>query len=366
MTSLEIENLRKLDSKELRSFVTMSAQNERHHMMRVLYGLQEIERKRLHLEWGFSGLHQFCVVALGYSEGSAARRVQASRLLRDVPDVKAKLEEGTLSLSVAAQAQSFFYRESKLARSYTSEGKRELLKKLDHKTSRETEVELLKLSPQALPQERLRQVTPEHQELRVILDAEIIQALEEFKALASHQLPNDSHQEVLRLALTIAAETLRKKKLGADRKTQAATEPPLIHNITPTSVPTHVLDSISEAPRRVESKRRGSRFISVATKRAVWERDGGACAYVDPETHRRCSSKIRLEFDHYPIPFSRGGKSTPQNLRLLCRVHNAYGAEKIFGRYRMPMGNGFSQSIKAKKESKGTRPEQLFPARRNS
>ena len=323
MTSLEIENLRKFESQELRSFVTSSAQNERHHMMRVLYGLQEIERKRLHLEWGFSSLHQFCVEALGYSEGSAARRVQASRLLRDVPEVKAKLEEGTLSLSVAAQAQSFFYRESKMARSYTLENKRELLEKLDHKTSRETEVELLKLSPQALPQERLRQVTPEHQELRVILDAEMIQALEDFKTLASHQLPNGTHQEVLRLALRTAAETLRKKKLGADRKLQASTPPSLVHNVTPTSVPS-----------RFSGPRRGSRFISGAAKRAVWERDGGACGYIDPVTNRRCGSKARLEFDHHPIPFARGGESTPGNLRLLCRSHNAYGAEKIFGKYR--------------------------------
>ncbi len=333
MNSSEIENLRKLDSKGLRSFVLTSAQNERHHMLRVLYSLQEIERKRLHLEWGFSSLHQFCVEALGYSEGSAARRVQASRLLRDVPEVKAKLEEGALSLSVAAQAQSFFYRESKLNRSYTSEKKRDLLSKLDHKTSRETEVELLKLSPQALPKERVRQVTPEHQELRVILDTEMIQALEEFKTLASHQLPNRSHQEVLRLVLKTATEMLRKKKLGVGRKAQSSAEPPLIHNSTPTTV-----------PRRFSGPQRGSRFISVVTKRAVWERDGGACAYVDPVTHRRCGSRLRLEFDHHPIPFARDGDNTTENLRLACRQHNAYGAEKIFGKYRAPTGSVNSQS----------------------
>ena len=351
MNSLEIENLRKLDSKELRSFVTTSAQNERHHMLRVLYGLQEIERKRLHLEWGFSSLHQFCVEALGYSEGSAARRVQAARLLRDVPEVKAKLEEGTLSLSVAAQAQSFFYRESKLARSYTPEKKRDLLDKLDHKTSRETERELLKLSPQALPQERLRQVTPEHQELRVILDAEMIQALEDFKALASHQLPNASHQEILRAAVKIATNTLQQKKFGAARKPQSATKPPLIHKFTPTTGPWRFSGPcrgsrvFSVATKSVKSgKDRASRFIPVATKRVVWERDGGACAYVDPATQRRCGSNIRLEFDHHPIPFARGGGSTPQNLRLACRKHNAYESEKTFGRHRAPASNSNENS----------------------
>lgn len=367
MTTVEIQNLRRLDSWALRNFVTTAAQSERNYLVKVLHGLQEIERRRLFLEWGFPSLHQFCVDALGYSEGSAARRVQASRLLKDVPEVEAKPADGTLSLSVAAQAQTFFYRESKTAAAYTPQQKREVLATLNHKTSRETERELLKLSPQSLPQERIRQVSPEHQELRLILDADLLAAIEEFKALASHQIGNNAiptsctqsapghFQEVFRLALTIANEALRKKKLGVERKPRAtpkkpkasaktyeAKQPtPLIHNATPTPE-WPVLSSGRESKLKValysgsgrqQHQHQPSRFIPVAIKRAVWERDGGNCAYLDPMTRRRCCSRVRLQFDHFPTPFARGGESTFENLRLACSRHNAYASEKLFGKY---------------------------------
>jgi hypothetical protein len=330
MTDLEIQNLRKLGPDSLRNFVTTSAKHERHHMLRVLYGLQEIERKRLFLEWGFSSLHHFCAEALGYSEGSAARRVQASRLLREVPEIKSKLEDGTISLSVAAQAQSFFYRESKTTE-YSPQRKREVLLALDHKTTRETERELLKLSPQSLPQERLRQVTAEHQELRVLLDKNLLQAMEEFKSLSSHQLPNGSHQELIRKAFEIANATLLKKKIGSSRKKVTPSKPAqpanraLIHNPAP------ALERNIDISKTADPM--ASRFIPNATMRAVWERDQGCCAYVNPVTRRRCRSKLRLEFDHFPIPYARGGTSTMDNLRVACRQHNAYAAEKLFGRY---------------------------------
>ena len=72
-----------------------------------------------------------------------------------------------------------------------------------------------------------------------------------------------------------------------------------------------------------------SRHIPAAVKRAVRERDGDRCAFVS-ESGQRCSSSTRLEFDHIE-PVSRGGESTVENLRLLCRAHNQYAAEREFG-----------------------------------
>ncbi|MCB0387142.1 MAG: HNH endonuclease, partial [Bdellovibrionales bacterium] len=42
-----------------------------------------------------------------------------------------------------------------------------------------------------------------------------------------------------------------------------------------------------------------------------------------------CNSQYMLEIDHR-FPFSLGGAHTPENLRLLCRVHNQYRAEMLF------------------------------------
>jgi hypothetical protein len=72
-----------------------------------------------------------------------------------------------------------------------------------------------------------------------------------------------------------------------------------------------------------------SRHIPAAVRRAVRERDGDRCRYVD-EQGRRCSARDRLEF-HHRHPFGMGGDHSPENIRLLCSMHNSYLAECDYG-----------------------------------
>jgi hypothetical protein len=53
--------------------------------------------------------------------------------------------------------------------------------------------------------------------------------------------------------------------------------------------------------------------IPLATRRAVFDRDGRACGF--------CGRGDALELDHV-IPFSRGGPDTVANLRVLCKPCN--------------------------------------------
>ncbi|MGD8414595.1 MAG: HNH endonuclease signature motif containing protein, partial [Candidatus Latescibacterota bacterium] len=46
---------------------------------------------------------------------------------------------------------------------------------------------------------------------------------------------------------------------------------------------------------------------------------------------KRCNSQHNLEYDHYPVPYARGGPSTVNNLRLLCAKHNRHAAIKTYG-----------------------------------
>ena len=55
------------------------------------------------------------------------------------------------------------------------------------------------------------------------------------------------------------------------------------------------------------------RAISAAVRRQVWQRDGGGCSYVDPQTGRRCNSTHLIEIDHI----------VPGNLRL-CGAHHRH------------------------------------------
>lgn len=63
-----------------------------------------------------------------------------------------------------------------------------------------------------------------------------------------------------------------------------------------------------------------SRVIPSPVKRRVWERDGGKCVL--------CGESDELHFDH-DVPFSRGGASNVDNVRLLCARHNLSKGAKI-------------------------------------
>lgn len=65
---------------------------------------------------------------------------------------------------------------------------------------------------------------------------------------------------------------------------------------------------------------KGTRAIPQAVKTAVWQRDGGQCV--------QCGSRTQLEYDH-DIPWSKGGASSVDNLRLLCRPCNSKKGNRI-------------------------------------
>jgi hypothetical protein len=75
----------------------------------------------------------------------------------------------------------------------------------------------------------------------------------------------------------------------------------------------------------------GVRHVSAPVKRAVWERDGGRCTFVDAQG-RRCTERRRLEYHHAEKPFARGGDRSVGNIALMCPTHNQYLAELEYGK----------------------------------
>lgn len=66
-----------------------------------------------------------------------------------------------------------------------------------------------------------------------------------------------------------------------------------------------------------------TRHIPSSIKAAVWEQSGGIC--------RECSREVDrgdIHFDHF-VPFSRGGPSTVENLRVLCAPCNLSKGAKM-------------------------------------
>jgi 5-methylcytosine-specific restriction endonuclease McrA len=154
---------------------------------------------------------------------------------------------------------------------------------------------------------RLIPIAAGRYELRATIDQATHDKLRKLQALLSHAVPSGDLAEVLGRAFDAAIQAFEKRRY-AKRAARA--------------------DDTDVRPARKRPSK-SARHIPADVRRAVHERDGARCSFVSA-TGRRCEETRFLQFDHI-LPLARGGTSTVENLRLRCRAHNQYEAERMFG-----------------------------------
>jgi hypothetical protein len=302
---------------------------ERSTLTKILHYLREIERRKLYCDFGCSSLFDYAVKCLNYSEGQAGRRIQAMRLMKEIPEIEEKIETGVLSLSNIAQAQSYF-RDARLnehkilhgaqdnGRASITQGgsgglsrdrKLEVLKLLENKSSRDGQRELINMGGAvAAPKERERPLTDDTSEIRFVMDKDLKQKLEEARALLGNEGAALSFADLVAKITELGIESLKSKNFG-QRRSQIKNPSPAPSQVpAPRKTPTPTTPAPEE-----NSVSRSPRYIPRAVKHQVWQRDAGTC--------RGCGSRRGLQYDHI-VPVVRGGVSTPGNLRLLCFACN--------------------------------------------
>jgi hypothetical protein len=257
----------------------------------ILHILAEIYRRRSFSRDGHS-MFSFCTEVLKMSCNSANLRISNMFAMKLIPEIEEKLQDGSLNLSNIAIAQKFFKQEKKKGKVYSLAEKKEVLQKFENKSGRECIMELVKISPDALPKESRRQLSEEKVEIKIVVDQKLIEMLDQIKSICSHKNPSMTDSELIQM---LAEKFLEKPK-----------------------------------PRRItpSSKEGSTRYIPAHVKREVRLRDKNTCTYPG------CKSKHQLEFDH-SILVSMGGKSTTENLRILCKVHNQLAAIEKLGLKKM-------------------------------
>jgi hypothetical protein len=171
--------MKHLTSDELVSRTKALVAEERRATLALIEHLEEIQRRKLYAALGYASLWEFATRELGLSEGAAQRRIQAMRLVRDVPEAKASLESGKLSLSNAAKVQSFRQAEKKLGRVTDA---RAIVTQVESLSQKDCEKTLFAISPEALPRERDRHAS--YAELLEQLADEELTRLEKKKGIS--------------------------------------------------------------------------------------------------------------------------------------------------------------------------------------
>jgi len=323
----------------------------------LLAHIGEVEARKLYLPGGYASMFACCVGKLHMSEDIAFKRIRVARKARRYPAMFIAIAEGRLHLSGAYL----------LGPHLTKRNVDGLLAAATHKSKRGIELLLAQRFPKpdapsfirALPSaashvapqpvqaleftavngekpdmSQTVQVAPGpvvpaiHSEhvtcvqrtpepvksfgritplgpTRYRLQANLSEAGEDdvraVRDLLAHQIPDRNIDKVTEVAFKIARAVLEKRKFAATDRHR----------------------HLHKTPKE------GSRHVPAHVRQAVWERDGGRCAFVSKEGHR-CEERGMLEFDHVN-EFARGGAATIAGIRLLCRAHNQHAAECTYG-----------------------------------
>lgn len=199
-------NLKHLTDKTLLLDTKTLVNREREITTKILHHLREIEKRRLFSDLKYGSLFAYCTGELGYSESSAQRRIVASRMLEDLPEIEDKIEEGILSLTNLSQANKFF----RLHKIEESEDKIEILEQIENLSKDQCERKLLEISGEEKQARESKQILSfEKTRVVMIFSTKTMEEIDTVKGLLHKQLDTD---ELFYLMAKTTAERLIKKK----------------------------------------------------------------------------------------------------------------------------------------------------------
>ena len=312
----------------------------------LLSRVAEVQERVLFLREGYPSMHAYCIEGLHWCEGTASRRIYAARAARRFPVLFDAIADGRLHVTAvvmlskhlssgnvdevvaAATRKSKAEIEQLIADRFPQPDLPQVLQAIapppptqpmaaprsDQHSPENADPAIPPSQPPApeparehslenaapcAPRPVLKPLAPERFGFQCTLDRETYDLLQRARALMAHQVPAGEIAPVLKRGLELLVADLEKRKYAATDRPRAA------------------------------KPAASARHVPAAVKRAVAERDGGRCAFVS-ESGRRCEARGMLEFDHLE-PAALGGEATAENVRLLCRAHNAYAAERAFG-----------------------------------
>ena len=351
-----------LKNDQLLKDFSLAVLKEREAIADVISYLCHIWERKLYAKLGYSSLFNFLIEKHQYSKASAYRRIQAAKLVHREPRVLEYLKSAKLNLTTIGQIEPYAVGEKQdfliqAALGKTKEEVEMLLASLSHKVDSHrdkirrlpilkagsaAELKCIELKQADLLSEAKKQekkpersleislafsagaafdtaasdITPKKEEIRrvkieFVANEEVATKIERAKQILRHKYPKGKLEDIFNEALDLLLEKKDPiRKISKQKKKEGLTSQS---------------QSISKNTSQVI--RSNSRYIPKTIQREVYTRDQARCSYESPEG-KQCGERNFLELDHIR-PWSLGGASTSENLRLLCRTHNQYRNETL-------------------------------------
>jgi 5-methylcytosine-specific restriction endonuclease McrA len=253
----------------------------------ILEYIKEVSVRKLYLQYDCTSLFQFLTEKFKLSPACVQSRIDAARLLKEIPAIAEDIKSGDLNLTqMSIVARSV--REKSQTQVVEPETKRELLREikgLDLKATQACVCAKLEIAP--VVHEKIRVQADRSSRTEATFSEEQIAEQKRVRELVSHAHPHLTFEGLVDL--------LTKDFLQRNDPELKATS---LNEVTPSQNRSYV-------PRPVR------RIVFKLQK----------CCQHKNSDGRICGSTFQLQIDHI-VPLWAGGGSEIENLQALCGVHN--------------------------------------------
>lgn len=299
-----MSKLNRLNDLELETNLRNLISKERQLLHLILEHILEVDTRKLYLERAYSSLYEYLTQEFQYSGSAAMRRIEAARLLRNVPELGGYIQRGDINLTQIGEFSRAIKEKEKMgAETVSALLKSELLVKISGKTIQETQKDLAQaLDIQVVDYDKKRIQQDDSVRIELTVSKDVYELLEKCKDLASHKLERKENGSSLAALIELLAESFIGKEVAGEKsQTKLGGDGSVI--------------SSQEKPHLKTNK-----TLTPKTRSHVLKRDG-CCQYNDSKTGKQCSSTYLLQVDHKKSRWAGGGHSV-ENLQILCANHN--------------------------------------------
>ena len=292
------------------------ARREHCALVDLLLALAEFDRLGVYRQLGFPSLFDYLHREVGLSRGSACYRQVATRLLRDFPEIAEPLRDGGSASRTSPQ----------LAKVMTEQNRATVMQKFFHRSNQEAKQVVAEMLPaEVVPRRTVVTEVPFVATARVqpvernLTHPEGVRPVTEVRRTVVEPLTRDETRMHVTVSPAFMA-LLKKARAGQS-------------HVQPRATDEQVLTAALELLIEKQGKRKAS--VPAKVKREVRKRDEGKCQW-KLDSGGVCGSEVRTGIDHV-VPRGKGGPSTVENCRVLCKVHNIEAARQAYGDAHMDL-----------------------------
>lgn len=353
------KNQNQLTALQLDRQIKSLAGQERELLCQVIQTIQEIHRRRSYLDLGFANLYSYLTEGIGYSTGSAHRRIEAARLVTEIPEILAEIKSGDLKLTQVTLVQHAAREKTKISPNpVTTQDKQEILKQITHHNFEHSQQQVAAYFDLPIKdQTKLKIQADQSIRMELTIPTDLFEDMKKAQGLISHSVPSADWVSYLRYVTdqTLKQKTkvkrvgskIKKPKKSANRRpdkidivaadveisvTDTNPTGPFVNHSENLPKTTNVASNeystvenqIPLADARKNFTPRQRKILLSATDR---------CQFQDPVTHKQCGSLWFLQIDHKQSKWA-GGLNTLDNAQVLCAQHNRQKYEREARIYR--------------------------------